>query len=567
MRRSRKSKIISAIVIVVLIVTMVITVIPAIAFAAPADGATGSKSSVVAVKTSAAGTRSTSRSKTKAAKTASDASASSKKVIGQGISIEGTDVSGMTRKQAQQVVDAYVAQYDNASFTLTTDAGQVNATAKDLGLKARNEDVAKKALSYGSNGNLLERYAACHRGKNNQRDIKISLTVDPSKTSEFLTANEASLETPAVNNGLSHASGTFAYVKGTEGSALDISRSVSKIADFVSGKWDKGDAQIALVTNTVEPKGTEKELSVVKDLLGTYTTDFSGSASGRITNIKTGTGILNGHILYPGEELSVYDTVSPMDADHGWAIAGAYENGTTVDSYGGGICQVSTTLYNAVIRAELEVVKRYPHSMVVHYVDPSMDAAIAGTAKNFVFKNNQKYPVYIEGGVSGTQVTFSIYGKETRDKNRKVSFESEVTSETDPEVEYKTSDEYPAGSYQKTQNPHQGCEARLWKIVTVDGKEVSRDIFNRSKYKAANTIYTVGTQGMPAEGISAVKAAIATGDENTIKATAAQWTPEAVAARAAQDQAAAAAQAAPAPDATQAVPTQDASQPTADAAQ
>ena len=88
----------------------------------------------------------------------------------------------------------------------------------------------------------------------------------------------------------------------------------------------------------------------------------------------------------PGEQISVHDVTAPYDEEHGYVQAGSYENGQVVDTYGGGICQVSTTLYNAVLFSELKVVKRYPHSMLVSYVPPSRDAAIAGDTKDFVFE-------------------------------------------------------------------------------------------------------------------------------------------------------------------------------------
>ena len=93
----------------------------------------------------------------------------------------------------------------------------------------------------------------------------------------------------------------------------------------------------------------------------------------------------------------LHDAVVPFNAENGYELAGSYENGTTVETYGGGICQVSTTLYNAVIRAELEITERFAHSMIVSYVEPSMDAAISGEYKDLKFKNSTKYPVYIEG--------------------------------------------------------------------------------------------------------------------------------------------------------------------------
>ena len=124
--------------------------------------------------------------------------------------------------------------------------------------------------------------------------------------------------------------------------------------------------------------------------------------------------VVDGLVVYPGETISVSEAIGPTTAENGYYPAGSYENGTTVETYGGGICQVSTTLYNAVIRAELEIVTRAAHSMIVSYVEPSMDAAIADGIKDLQFKNNQETPIYIEGYTSGGIIYFNIYGKETR---------------------------------------------------------------------------------------------------------------------------------------------------------
>ena len=151
----------------------------------------------------------------------------------------------------------------------------------------------------------------------------------------------------------------------------------------------------------------------IKDVLGTYTTDYGSSPYGRKVNVVNGASKINGSVVYPGETFSVYKTVSPFTAENGYALAGSYENGQTVQTYGGGICQVSTTLYNAVIRAELKIKERHPHSMTVHYVPRSADAAIAGTYKDMKFENQYDFPIYIEGRANGSAITFTVYGEKT----------------------------------------------------------------------------------------------------------------------------------------------------------
>lgn len=177
------------------------------------------------------------------------------------------------------------------------------------------------------------------------------------------------------------------------------------------------------------------------------------------------------------------------------------------------MCQVATTLYNAVIRAELDIVQRYNHSMIVSYVKPSDDAAIAGTYKDLKFKNNLDNPVYIEGYCSGGIITFNVYGVETRPANREISFRSETLSEEDPVTQFNFDAGQPVGYFNTEQSAHKGVTARLWKTVTVDGTVQSDEVFNNSKYKSSPKIVTVGTAGASAEVVAQLQAAAAANDE------------------------------------------------------
>lgn len=261
----------------------------------------------------------------------------------------------------------------------------------------------------------------------------------------------------------------------------------------------------------------------MKDLLGSYSTNYSSSTQNRCANISNAAGKINGTVLYPGEEFSVYEAIGPLDGSNGYELAGAYENGQTVQSYGGGVCQVSTTLYNAAILAELEITERSNHSMIVTYVKPSMDAAIAGDYKDLKFVNNQDTPIFIEGYTQGKNIYFNIFGQETRPANRKVSYESEVVSQQDPGTQFVGTGD-PVGYIGVSQDKHTGYVAQLWKIVTVDGVEESREIYNKSTYKASPKIVKVGTASADPNATAAIGAALATGDEATIYAAVAPYT-------------------------------------------
>lgn len=438
--------------------------------------------------------------------------------IADGVKIGSVDVSGMTGSDAKNAVTEYINSLKAATFTLTgAEDKTVEATAEDMGVTADVDSAVEKAQAVGKSGSLIRRYKETQDLKKSDVVIDMKLQVDKQKTANLLYANGDSLNVKAVNMGLKRENGVFTVIDGQDGQEVDYVQSVYAINDFLVDQWDGSNNTIQLVVNDVKPEGSEEELAKVKDVLGTFTTTFPLNSAGRTQNVTRGCESINGSVVYPGEEFSADAAMRPYTEDNGYALAASYSNGTTVESFGGGICQVSTTLYNAVIRAELEVTARFNHSMTVGYVDLSADAAIAGDYKDFKFVNNSDAPIYIEGSCSGGVLTFTVYGEETRPADRQVSFESETLETIDPEVQYNVTSSQPVGYYHVDQSSHTGYKARLWKVVTVDGVEQSREVFNNSTYKASPKIITVGTGGASEEQTAQIQGAVGSNDEAQIQ--------------------------------------------------
>lgn len=439
-------------------------------------------------------------------------------------------VGGMSGEEAAEAVQAYVDQLKETRVTLKAGENTLETTAGALGLSWSNPEIVEEAEGLGKSGNLIVRYKAMKDLEHEDKVYAISYTVDAMQVAALIEQNMEALDTEAVDAGLIRENGGFVIIPGSQGVTVNVEDSVKVVEEYFAADWEEQTSTIELVAEVVNPRGTEEELSKVQDVLGSFQTDYSTSGEGRSQNVANGASKINGSVIYPGEQFSVYEAVSPFDAENGYELAGSYENGTTVESYGGGICQVSTTLYNAAIRAELEIVERFAHSMIVGYVDPSADAAIAGTYKDLKFKNNTDAPIYIEGYTSGKVIYFTIYGHETRDPNRKVSFVSETTSSTDPGIQFRGIDA-PIGTINRVQSSHEGKTARLWKVITVNGVEESREEFNTSTYRPSPAIYEVGTTTGNPEAAANINAALATQDEATIRAAADAWNDTAVAAR------------------------------------
>ena len=431
-----------------------------------------------------------------------------------GVSIDKLDVSGMTREEALAALESYEKNLGGQSIKLGIGDNVIEAKLSDLGVTFDNEDLVDEAIGVGHAGNIVKRYKDQKDLQHSGKTFPLSWQTNEDTVRTYVENNCTKYDKKAQNASLTRENGAFNFVAGTEGLELNVDSAVRTISDYLENSWTSDNTEVLnLETQVTEPEGSAEELANIKDLLGSFTTSFSTSGSNRCKNVSSGASHINGTVLYPGEEFSAYETVSPFTEANGYAMAGSYLNGEVVDSMGGGICQVSTTLYNAVLRAELNVTERSPHSMTVHYVDLSEDAAIAGTYKDFKFVNSTEYPIYIEGyTTSDKKITFNIYGKETRDKNRTISFESQMVSET-PATTILQEDAGQGIGYKAVRSKgSSGYVAELYKIVKVNGVETDRIKVNKSTYKGTNRVVTYGTAGDPTLSEN-LRAAIAAQDE------------------------------------------------------
>lgn len=417
--------------------------------------------------------------------------------IAMGVYVEEVNVSGMTKEEAKAAVEEYVAGKAQEKITLAVGEEELNVSREDLGVAWNNEEVLDEALGLGKSGNLIRRYKALKDLEFENKVYDLKYTADSEKIQNVVTEKCTKYNQKATNVGLKKTGSGFEVVDGKQGVVVDETAAIDVLLTFIEEEYDGKNAKVSVPTMISEPIGSAQELAKVKDLLGSFQTSFKSSNADRSKNVRTGAGHIDGTVLYPGETFSTYEYVNPFTIENGYAMAGSYLNGKVVDSLGGGICQVSSTLYNAVLMAELEIVERSPHSMMVTYVQASADAAIAGTYKDFKFKNNTNAPIYIEGYTTdGKQVVFNIYGEETRPSNRTIKFTNKVLEST-PAVTQLVADPAQGIGYRVVESGHNGCKAELYKEVYVDGVLQSSEKVNKSNYKVSNRMVYYGINGDP----------------------------------------------------------------------
>ena len=295
----------------------------------------------------------------------------------------------------------------------------------------------------------------------------------------------------AEDSTVTRKNGKFVITDEKDGLVMDKAKTLAAVAEVMETRMS---GKALIVAEVTKAEVTAKDNENVTDLIGTYYTTFNNSDRNRNTNLVVGCNYINGTILAPGEVFSANIELGSQTAAGGYKMAGVYNNGKVEQGMAGGVCQVTTTLYNAAIMAELEIVERHPHSMTVGYVPLGRDAAVAGNYKDLKFRNNTEYPIMIEAYASGGKLVMNIFGHEVHNAGRKVSFDTVYEATIPKPAEKVTEDpERLEGEREVTSKGRTGSKVSVYKTVT-DGGQTKREWFSSSSYRAVADEVTVGTK-------------------------------------------------------------------------
>ena len=282
------------------------------------------------------------------------------------------------------------------------------------------------------------------------------------------------------------------------GAELDTQKNIVAPTQELVGKPAIDRAYVPEVTPGVQAHNDPPHITEVPEkklFVAEFTTYYSTENTSRAGNIARAAELLDGLTIEPGEVFSCSTAIGPITEENGYFPAGTYVQGKVEDGIGGGVCQISTTLYNAALYAKLTIVERAPHSMAVTYVDPGRDAAIAGNYKDLKLRNDYDYPVEIAARASDGELTISIHTAE-EDIGNEVELISIVLDTIEPGEQVVTVDEsLPEDYYKVTQKAHTGSVAELYRVTRRDGVELLREKINTSEYAATPEYVTVGGGG------------------------------------------------------------------------
>ena len=328
-----------------------------------------------------------------------------------GVTVDGVDLGGMTRQQAQALFEDRQTQ-TASEFSLIVAAGEKRwrITSQQVPVTFNAQSVLQQAYNVGRNGTLEERYAQIQRAAQEGANYVTGFTYDRSAVDGLVEAIAAGLEYPAKDASLDAFdpnNHTFTFTAEKAGYTID--RELLR-RDILAALDERAYDRIIIPQGQrVEPALTLAQLQGVFGKVASYTTKTTKDRD-RNTNIAISAEALNGRMVLPGETLSFNGCTGQRTGEKGYREAGAIAGGVLVDDTGGGVCQTSSTLFNAVIRADLEIVERTAHSWPSTYVEKGEDATVNWPSLDFVFRNNSQFPVFIVAWYANQEVTVEVYG-------------------------------------------------------------------------------------------------------------------------------------------------------------
>lgn len=385
-------------------------------------------------------------------------------VIYQGITIHNIDVGNMSKSEALHVLQDYITE-DNLQKELILYYEDQNwiLTYEDWGFETNIEQLVDKAYQVGKEGTLKERYEIIKDLENEKMTYDLNYEYDEAIIEEVLFSINESFNKEMKDAIIRKEDGAFNITPEVISYDLDIEESYKRIQEKLERREE---GRVELVVNEYMPTMTTEHLSHVESVLGSFYTTFSDSNPNRNKNLEVAADKMDGTLLLPGEVFSLMEAIGPVDSENGYYSAPIIFNGKLIPGVGGGVCQVATTLYNAVLNAELEIVERRNHSMPVGYVPLGQDATVSGDVVDFKFKNNTEYPLYIESYIKENKLYALVFGHEARERERNIKYIPVVIETIAPPPEKIVYDEtLSEGQEVVTLSPKNGYRVKLYKEI------------------------------------------------------------------------------------------------------
>lgn len=473
----------------------------------------------------------------------------------QGVYINNVDVSGLTRDELIAQIPEIFDMSLSKNITLRANDAEITFESLEVMPTLNTEAMAEEAFSYGRTRKFLARFSEINNLKKNPVSVDFTLSFDEAALQKKIAQLSQNLEITAIDNKIEYGDNSLIITRGAAGQGIMFNEVRDSLEDCLLGDSSVINAQLKYVEpeeityeyirrytaekpveadykienhriiftesqpgvsikksdieaaienstgNTInipakitQPEVTSDSLrsTLLAHELGKYATDYSSSSSDRAYNIKLACEKINGYVLAPGDEFSYNNVVGPRTVERGFRVANVYVGNTVQPGIGGGICQVSSTMYNAVVFADLEITERRNHTLPVSYVPMGRDATVSYGGTDFCFKNNTSMPVEIRAIAEGGINTIIIVGTDEHPE-REIKITTQQTGSSSPKVVIKKDATLPEGEVKVESAGTNGSSHIAYKVVYESGEEISRTVLSKSTYAGKDRVEIHGT--------------------------------------------------------------------------
>ena len=392
-----------------------------------------------------------------------------------GVHVAGTDVGGLTKSQAESKLASVAEQKARKSITMRCEGKTFNTTLGEIGWQMPVDACVEQAYGFGREGNLLQRLRDVLSARRKGVELHVYVFSGQTATGYLKTASK-SVNRPPANARLTFDKGVIGAIPEKPGVKLDIEKSLDRLVRAA----DDGRNEVELATRADPPKITTADFRGIDGVIASYSTRYKPWERDRTYNLKIACRAINGTLIRRAETFSYNKVVGPRLKEYGFRDAPIFVKGEVEPGTGGGVCQVSTTVYNAALLSNLKILRRSHHSRPVVYAPVGRDATVAYPLLDLRFKNTTGGPVYIAASVGPRTVNVTVLGK--RSDGLKVELEAVghrviKAPVTAARVETST----PAKPIVQ-QAGRAGHQVSIYRIVRENGEVVKRELISTDYY-------------------------------------------------------------------------------------
>lgn len=473
-----------------------------------------------------------------------------------GIHIAQIDISNMTKEQAKTTIEEIYSKKEENEIYLKNGEFETTTTYKALEVQYKIDEAIEDAYEIGRSGNLFKDNFGIIKAKIQGTQIELDATIDEEMLDQVAQNINNSIEGAVIQPSYYRKDNKDKLIitVGKEGLQVDSEELYKRIYKIVKEQQETNIVEIPLITvqpdkiniekihqevykevkdayYTKEPftiypeiEGVDFDVENAKtilleqkeeyeipliitkpakttrnigteafpDLLSTFSTNYQASNVNRTTNLRLASNKINGTVLLPGEEFSYNKTVGERTVSAGFKEAAIFNAGRVENGLGGGICQISSTLYDAVVMANLDVTVRRNHQFVTSYVKAGADATVVWGSQDFKFKNTRKYPVRITATVEGGVATVQVWGVK-EEVEYDITIETKKTATISYTTQYIQDASLPAGQQKVVQSGNNGQKVEAYKVTKLNGQVISTTLLSKDTYNAMKKIVHVGT--------------------------------------------------------------------------